>query len=494
MSRRRRSRSQPVAFKIGASAVLFGLAMISAELVARTIDLDSPRWRSEGPNTVIMVGHHSRLWGMREGVRSNAGTTATINADGLRGEVPASPRPEGTERIMVLGDSTFFGHGVADDETMPARIQTELTARSINVEAINGAVPGYSTEQTLLLLKDHGWSYEPTMLLIGNLWSDNNVDGFRDADLLRTVSIYDQHVLGKSSFYRLLVAGIDKLRSDESARMVTWTTTSEWPAEGSRRVSLKRYARNLDRMVRDAKERGCGAAFIAPANDGLVSERFRGTAGWDPYFDAQRRVAAHHGLPIVSGLDALQAEAAENGKGGLFIDEMHPTARGHQALGRAVADALVEAGWPENRLLGSEALFDDSVLSNQGIEMSAYNDPSRSPQAQLFASSEPVANAARHGPEYPSSEDGTWTIQGSLQGGTPPYHIRVVTREGLTLAFQDKESAGPFRVAVPAGTDDVDVIVSGVNGGETRMTATPNDNTPVLVLPIGQAPGLPPGQ
>ena len=482
--RRRRSRGRaPLPFKIGASALILLLFGVVAEITARTLHLDGPRWRSDARNSVIMVGHPTRLWGMASGVRDNAGAIATIHEQGLRGALPVVPRPDGVERVMVLGDSTFFGHGVGDDETLPARLQAELAERGVSAEVINGAVPGYSTEQSLLLLEEQGWAYEPTLLVLGNLWSDNNVDGFRDIDLLKTAAVYRDTGLGRSAFYRLLVAQLDRLRGGDGARMITWTTTSEWPEEGKRRVPLEQYAANLDRIAHDARARGAGVAFIAPANDGLVSGRFRGTAGWDPYFDAQRQIAAHHGAPLVDGLAVLQADLARE-PGALFLDEMHPNARGHRALGAAVAQALVAAGWPANPLLASPEPFDPSALIEVGLEMGAKNGANRSPQAQLFASTAPEVGAPNPDPPpYPTGEAGSWPLKGVVEGGTGPIHVRVVTDEGVTLGFTDLPGPGSFELALPAEQGEVTVIASGPTPGDARVTVRRGDPPPTLTLP-----------
>ena len=482
--RRRRTRGRPpLAFKVAASTLVLVLFGVGAELTARTLDLDGPRWRSDARNSVIMVGHPTRLWGMAAGVRDNAGAIATIHEQGLRAPIPNAPRPDGVERVMVLGDSTFFGHGVGDDETLPARLEAELVERGIQAEVINGAVPGYSTEQTLLLLEEQGWSYEPTLLVLGNLWSDNNVDGFRDIDLLKTAAVYRDTGLGRSAFYRLLVAQLDRVRGGDGARMITWTTTSEWPEEGKRRVPLVQYAANLDRIAQEARERGAGVAFIAPANDGLVSGRFRGTAGWDPYFDAQRQLAAHHGAPLIDGLAALQAEL-DREPGALFLDEMHPNARGHRALGAAVAQGLVAAGWPADPLLASPEPFDAGALTEVGLEMGAKNGANRSPQAQLFASTAPEVGAPMPDPKaYPTGEAGAWPLAGAVEGGSGPIHVRVVTEQGVTLGFTDLPGPGPFELTLPAEQASVTVIASGPEGGDAQATVRRGDPPTTLTLP-----------
>jgi hypothetical protein len=491
VSRRRRRRTQQgqpsLAFKFGASALLFSLAAIGAELAARSVELDGPQWRPEARDGVIMVGHPTRLWGMAPGLRDNAGAKATISESGLREPLPDGPRSPGTERVMVLGDSTFFGHGVEDDETLPMQLAASLRDQGTVVEPINGAIPGYSTEQSLLLMEEQGWDLDPTLLVIGNLWSDNNVDGFRDADLLRTASVYNQSVLGRSSFYKLLVAWIDGMRPDSQARMVSWTTTSEWPEAGSRRVPLDQYVRNLDRIVRDARDRGVGAAFIAPANDGLVSQRFRGTAGWDPYFDAQAKVAAWHGLPVIPILGAFQA-ATRDGDSDLFLDEMHPTALGHRVLGEAVAQGLITSGWPEDRLLGRAEPFDGQGISTEGLNMGAFADASRSPQAQLFASTEPNASRPNRVGSPEGEDQPDWTLTGQVQGGTPPIEVRIVTRDGEPISTITLDAPGSFEASMSGTIANVDVIATDANGRKRRFSVRPGRAEALLIMPVEEPP------
>lgn len=486
MSRRRRRRTQrgqpSVAFKLGGSVLLFSLAALGAELAARTVDLDGPRWRSEARAGVIMVGHPTRLWGMAPGLRDNAGAKATISESGLRAPLPEGPRSPDTERVMVLGDSTFFGHGVEDDETLPMQLAVALRSRGTVVEPINGAIPGYSTEQSMLLLQEQGWDLEPSLLIIGSLWSDNNVDGFRDADLLRTAAVHNHSALGRSAFYKLLVAWIDTMRPESQARMVSWTTTSDWPESGSRRVPLARYVENLDRIVRDARDRGIGAAFIAPANDGMVSRRFRGTAGWDPYFDAQAKVAAWHGLPVIRILETFQG-VADAGGGDLFLDEMHPTALGHRLLGDAVADGLIAAGWPEDRLLGRAEAFDGEGVSTDGLNMGGVADANRSPQAQLFASTEPNVGPQRRS-GTPDGVDATdWILAGRVQGGTPPITVLVVSLDGGTESSVELAAPGSFDLAVSGSLTFVEVVARDAGGGESRLTVRPSRPEALLILP-----------
>lgn len=340
----------------------------------------APEWQPGDAPGVIMNGHPTRLWGMSPGVQNNAGARATINASGLRGPLPVVPRPAGHQRVMVLGDSSFFGHGVEDDSTIPVRLGEALTERGIAVDTVNGAIPGYSTEQSLLLLDELGWSLEPTLLVLANLWSDNSADGFRDADLLRTTRVFRENPLSGSALFRLTAGWIDQLRGGGGGRIITWTRESAWPEDGQRRVPLGDYARNLDTMAREAAARGVGVVFLAPANVGIARGDVPPGASWDPYFEAQAAVAAWHGSPVVSARVAMQGAAVDT----LFVDAMHPSAEGARILATAVADALVAEDWPRNRLLARGEAFDPSGLVDTTASRAGIQERAHSPQAQLF--------------------------------------------------------------------------------------------------------------
>lgn len=71
----------------------------------------------------------------------------TTNSLGLRGPEPG-PRTE-KFRIAVLGDSHTFGSGLRDEETLPARLESELNAVTggDRFEVINAGSPAHNTVQ-----------------------------------------------------------------------------------------------------------------------------------------------------------------------------------------------------------------------------------------------------------------------------------------------------------------------------------------------------------
>jgi len=336
-------------FKLISAMLVLAIVAIAAELAARRVGPTLPSLRHQD----IMQSHPTRLWTMSSGVQQNAGTIANIHPSGFRGAVPEGSRHPGEQRVLVLGDSSFFGHGVSDSNTLAVKLEVQLNSEGQNITVINGAMLGYSTEQAQLLMDEQGWALEPSLLLIGLLWSDNTWDAFADADLMRTTRAFSGSPWANSSFYRLLAGLLDRARGGTGAHIATWTKNSEWPTQGVRRVGVRRYAENLDKLVREAARRGVSVAFIAPANRDTVSLTPKAKDfSWDIYFEAMKQVASHHDLPVVWVSTVLNKSLKTHGLDALFIDKMHPTPLSNALIAGAVHAALGERNWPKSAIHG----------------------------------------------------------------------------------------------------------------------------------------------
>ncbi|MBU1076760.1 MAG: SGNH/GDSL hydrolase family protein [Spirochaetes bacterium] len=78
------------------------------------------------------------------------------------------------KRILILGDSFFWGWGVEYDKILPSLLQKKIPKYDI----LNCAVTGFSTDQEYLYLKEKGRVYKPNFVIaglyIGNDIQDNN--------------------------------------------------------------------------------------------------------------------------------------------------------------------------------------------------------------------------------------------------------------------------------------------------------------------------------
>lgn len=113
--------------------------------------------------------HHDPLlgWAHRPGeagyqVHPDFRVRVEINELGMRdGPYPASPAP-GKRRILALGDSFTFGHGVERAEIFHELIE----ARHPNREILNAGVSGYGTDQQWLYYRERGRELDPDVVLL----------------------------------------------------------------------------------------------------------------------------------------------------------------------------------------------------------------------------------------------------------------------------------------------------------------------------------------
>ncbi|MDP2305391.1 MAG: GDSL-type esterase/lipase family protein [Pseudomonadota bacterium] len=121
--------------------------------------------------------HPTLHWVVRPNLRGFAnlkgGGTVTTNADGMRFATVAgaeAPRTKalGEFRVLVLGDSSNFGHGVEGNE-MWSSVLGELVPRFEDkaVTVLNGATPGWTTYQAVEYLRETGLAYAPDLVIAG---------------------------------------------------------------------------------------------------------------------------------------------------------------------------------------------------------------------------------------------------------------------------------------------------------------------------------------
>jgi lysophospholipase L1-like esterase len=100
-------------------------------------------------------------------VRSEFRVSFYTGSLGLRGTDP-KPRQGNTFRILVLGDSLAWGFGVADTETFSAQLQNLLSWRfpCLDIQVLNGGVPGYGTADELAYLHKRGEELHPDLVIV----------------------------------------------------------------------------------------------------------------------------------------------------------------------------------------------------------------------------------------------------------------------------------------------------------------------------------------
>lgn len=100
--------------------------------------------------------------------------TYRISSQGVRGPERVVPKPEGTRRVLILGDSVTFGYYVPEDSTFASRAEEILRRDDPSIEVINGGVGGYNTHNQMAWLIDHGLAFEPDAVVLA--FCPNDVD------------------------------------------------------------------------------------------------------------------------------------------------------------------------------------------------------------------------------------------------------------------------------------------------------------------------------
>jgi lysophospholipase L1-like esterase len=101
-------------------------------------------------------------------------TTIKINSYGFRDYEYTVVKPSNTFRIVALGDSYTFGHGVELNETYSKVLERLLNKRNDGwrYEVLNFGVPGYNAAEKVEILASKATKFEPDLVIFQYLNDD----------------------------------------------------------------------------------------------------------------------------------------------------------------------------------------------------------------------------------------------------------------------------------------------------------------------------------
>jgi lysophospholipase L1-like esterase len=285
------------------------------------------------------------------GVMATNAQPFTTNSWGLR-DREYGQRVAGRRRIYLIGDSIIFGCGVPVGQTFPRFLEGSLRRRlGLEVEAVNGGIPGYGTLQELEFFDQTFDIVKPDIVLVGvtvlNDLSDNGRfsaqhNGRRHpAGLLERAARWARQ---RSQLYLLVRRYKAALNSNEM--MGEYAVTPSPKVE--REFSLTEEA--LGRFAQAAQRRGVGfgviiipaAAQVSSAVWSTTLEEYHLPPTAYAYDRPDVRLtdyARHNGIPVLDLLPVLRAHQDES----LYMND-HFTVRGHTLVAGAIADFLQENG------------------------------------------------------------------------------------------------------------------------------------------------------
>lgn len=343
---RRRGSAKPYVAWIAA-----GLALLSAEGVLRTALHFNPGSYFR-PHPVLH-------WVVRSNLDhfQNTETVGTIstNEDGMREVKVPREKPPDTFRILVLGDSSNFGHGVEGDEMWESRLQDILGqhATTTHIEVLNGACPGWTTYQAVEMLRLYGLSYSPDLVIAGfNNDSGPEYLGDKKRALPPGPGRVVAGLLWRSELFLLgREAVLSTLRRLHPDSHYTERKAGESPHYGKLeeaesqalvpRVSKDEMMENLRTLQSMGQENGYTFAWInMPVNrrEGEFVERY---VDWS-YRTATQELSTELGFPLID-VDGRWVRTRETGLH-IATHVFHPSAKGHERMAEQIAAELVERG------------------------------------------------------------------------------------------------------------------------------------------------------
>lgn len=413
-----------------------GIWLIAESLVVTLYSAELKAWESPPPpekqGAPTLKGNPYLLFEFAPGTRQEQGVTVTINSMGMRGQEVEIPKPLGTKRFITTGDSSVFGFGVEDSQVFSQVAAAEL---GDDVEGLNAAVPGYSSYQSINLLRLRALKTEPDIIVIANIWSDNNFDSFVDKDLLATTIGFEESFLGrtqrtlsKSAIFRVVDWKLRVRKQQQKIRTVSWQIGSSNHI-GARRVSINDYAQNLNTLVEMAQNNGAEVIFVMLANEEDLNPNSTGDKAWTPYRIVMQETAKRVGAPLLNCTELFIDSGIP--KSSLFLDEMHPTAKGHEIMGMALAKVLEDADWLNGGKLMTEGT---------GKALPKYQDP--------FLKGGDITNVIGDGDQSPIQLKGIVKYDGYTEGVIHIDATTAQTRMPTLLNATKINKPGPFTIPI----------------------------------------------
>lgn len=256
--------------------------------------------------------------------RPRPGLFSAFNAQGIRGAPLAVPKPAGTVRILVLGDSNTFGWMYDEGANWPAQLESLLRGTCAACEVANAGVWGYTSFQGLGRLREL-LALDPDLVIVSFGANDAQPVMIPDAEYVRAHerAAWLARATARWRLAQLAVAAWDR------AALAASRSVAPVP-----RVDLKAYEANLRAMIRETRARGAVPLLLTRPFIGVPDGPDVWKARAPVYNAATLAVGRAEGVPVVD-VHAAFAERADD-----FADESHFNEHGHRRAAAIIAAAV----------------------------------------------------------------------------------------------------------------------------------------------------------
>jgi lysophospholipase L1-like esterase len=275
------------------------------------------------------------------------------NAEGLRDEARHPlPKPEGTTRILVLGDSFAYGAGNDYQDSWPVLFERRLVAEGYPIDVVKAGVPGYDTRTEALYLERIFTDYDPDIVLLTFLPNDLFTNGAfetagsdPDGDQSPIRAAGDK----SSDLHSLILAKRLLMASDWLyVRLYLMTRRVEYfatPPSATLRRQIEITKALLERVQSFCEQKGRDLVVLSiPQQLQVLAPERAGALGVD--VDAIDRVfaafASEQGFTWFPALPRLRELYRADAEDLFFRFDGHLNNRGNRAVADYLAEVLVE--------------------------------------------------------------------------------------------------------------------------------------------------------
>jgi lysophospholipase L1-like esterase len=283
------------------------------------------------------------------------------NSVGFSGKEFTREKPDGSLRVVCMGNSSTFGWGVPPDSCYARLLEVSLNEKlGRPVQVINAGIPGYSSLQGFVQYERNILELDPDIITLSFMANDNLPSAKPDSEILRErqgMIGFTQEILNYSCTYRamkyLIVA--KKLKSERG----------EDRKRSVRRVRPAVSRASLTQLIKIARKNDTEVFFVAILPD---------SRDWDPYRTVFQDLSRELDVPLLDTQDLFDDFLAnlENQQGtelsyiletekkyserirtrhpDIYVrnDRVHPSSLGHlltaRALSAMISDRIVAEG------------------------------------------------------------------------------------------------------------------------------------------------------
>lgn len=288
----------------------------------------------------------------------------TIGPDGFRLDPHARPRTNGW--IAVVGDSFAFGLGVQDDQTFCSQLNQQSTGTYANF-----GIPGYSTDQELLLVEREILRKKPDEILLVVYLGNDLIDNLRpvplqvsapkprfqrnetnlvlqppgDSNTAQAISSDDATVdilgVDASRGWRPLLSRYSTVFRFLESRIPANDLAPEFPERLN--GSLDLFGALLTRMKEDCERNGVRLRLVL-LGSATLAHAPRSPTGQYQEFLRHRLTSMAHAIkvPVIDTAPTVAARRQPSGRNELLYhpNEGHLTPAGHRQIAEAIQGGI----------------------------------------------------------------------------------------------------------------------------------------------------------